>query len=144
MKRIDNIITEISLDDFLKLNLVGYFREWQDFKDEEGKEYRKLVWSKRDINKQVLKNMDWEENKKKTVVVAIHKNWQKAEKGEYDFDNDFYYYDKWLNKLGASTYLLAADVTKVYKGTNKWFIYDDYFDVPYDETEAIYFIFKKS
>lgn len=141
--RTDNTITEITLDDFLKLNLVGYERRWKDFVDEEGKEYRKLVWNEINLNDEVLENMNWEDNEEKTVVVAIHKNWEKAKlQNHYDFF-DFYYYDKWLNKLGASTFILGADIKKLYKGSSKWYIKEDYFEIPYKETEKIYFI-KKS
>ena len=135
----NNTITEISLDDFLKLNLVGYKREWVNCG-----EYKKLEWVEHNLNDLVLDAMndtDW--NKRQTVVVAIHKNWIKAKTGEYDYESDFYYYDKWLNKSGAATYIIGADIEKLYKGAKKWYITEDYFDIPYAETEAIYFISKK-
>ena len=137
----NNTITEISLDDFLKLDLKGFKREWV-VDNETG--YKSLKWVEKDINKEVLENMnDAEWNKHQTVVVAIHKNWEKAKTGDYDFESDFYYYDKWLNKSGAATYIIGGDIEKLYKGAKKWYIVEDYFDIPYDETESIYFIYKK-
>jgi hypothetical protein len=135
----NNYITEISFDDFIKLNLTGYRREWQDYG-----EFKQLVWKQYDLNKVVAENFKYmeEHNEKGGIVVAIHKNWNKA--GQNSFDSDFYYYDKWLNKSGASTYQVGCGINKLYKGTDKWHIKDGYFDIPYSETEKIYLIHKKS
>ena len=135
----DNYITEISLEDFLKLNLTGFVREWQDFDN-----YRQLVWKQYDLNKVVEDNFKYMEQigEKGNIVVAIHKNADKAKMGSYD--TDFYYYDKWLNRHGASTYQVGFGISKLYKGTDKWYIKEDYFEVPYAETEKIYLIHKKS
>lgn len=137
----NNTITEISLDDFLKLNLKGFKREWVE---DNKTGYKSLKWVEKDINKEVLEHFDDEWNKEQTVVVAIHKNWEKAKlENHYDYF-DFYYYDKWLNKSGARTYQIGGNIKKLYKGAKKWYINEDYFDIPYNETQAIYFIFKKS
>lgn len=132
-----NYITEISLKDFLKLNLVGYVHERQELPDGT----HQLVWKEHNLNEEVLKNMNWEENKNKTVVVAVHKNWEKAKQEITSWDDDFFYLDKWLCRFsGATTYIIGADISKLYKGKNKWYIVEDYFDIPYDQTETIYFI----
>ena len=137
----NNYITEISFEDFSKLNLKGYKREWKEYQN-----YRKLVWVEYDLTKEVQENFDYSKKigEDGNVVVAIHKNWEKAKTGAYDIESDFYYYDKWLNHLGASTYQLGGGISKLYKGTNKWYIKEDYFEIPYDETEKIYLIHKKS
>ena len=79
----NNYITEISLDDFLKLGLKGYRREWFN---------QVLVWQEYDLNKVVQDNFKYLETEKwlpgENIVVAIHKNWNKATQNS--FDSDFY------------------------------------------------------
>lgn len=135
----NNYVTEISFDDFIKLNLIGYRREWQDCG-----EFKQLVWKLYDLNRVVAENFKYMEecNEKGNIAVAIHKNWNKA--AQNSFDSDFYYYDKWLNHLGASTYQVGCGIKKLYKGADKWYIKEGYFVIPYDETEKIYLIHKKS
>lgn len=97
----DNIlITEISLEDFLKLNLVGY-KNRRHFFDKNGKEvshteainvitddqgndrwiinpdiYSKFMWDKVDLNKVVLENVEFSEKegfKNRCICLALHK-----------------------------------------------------------------------
>lgn len=129
-----NYVTEISYEDFIKLNLVGYMREWVKNPDNN---YKNLVWVKKDLNKFVY---EAKQDGCKTMVIAIHKHYEKAAKEMMSWDSDFYYYDKWLNHLGAATYIIGNDISKLYKGPKKWYIKEDYFEIPYDETQNIYFI----
>lgn len=128
---------EISLEEFKKLHLIGYKRQW--IKDGE---YKKLCWILVNLNNEIEENIRYFKYEVKTgcksVVVAIHKNIEHIK--DYMNYDDFYYYDKWLNRSGASTYQLGCDIEKLYTTKNKWYIIEDYFDIPREETEAIYFI----
>lgn len=130
-------VTEISLEDFKKLNLVGYKRVWKDLEN-----YRILVWEKHNINDIIDKEMNsWEKGvlEPNTCVIAIHSGYD-----EYKDDNkkigENFYYDKWLNRSGARTYQIGFGISKMYNSKSKWYCCEDYFDIKKDETERIYFI----
>lgn len=94
-----NLITEISLEDFLKLNLTGYEHR-KHFYNKDGVEitaeetgeividtkgkthwfsytdvYSKLIWDKINLNEVVKENIEWSEQegfKNRCICVAIH------------------------------------------------------------------------
>lgn len=94
-----NLITEISLEDFLKLNLTAYEHR-KHFYNEKGEEidyehtgewlvdskggkhwevykgtYSRITWDKVDLNEVVLENVEWSKQegfKNRCICVAIH------------------------------------------------------------------------
>lgn len=146
--------TEISESNFRKLNLIGYKREWITLEDGT----KRLGWKKVILNDEIDDvKKDWDEYFKgspRTIVIAIHNDWELAEEYEKiwnesdpkdirtraNLPDGFYYWDKFLNKLGATTYQLGCGISKLYSRETKWYITEDYFDINKKETQDVFFI----
>lgn len=137
MKNENLFITEISEEDFRKLNLKAYNRSW--VKKEDGT--KQLEWLEVDLNKELDENIAyWKgqgyesdlEDLKQPVTIAIHvKNGPNPE--------DFYL-DKYMNRYtGAQTYQFAMGIRHLYS-TRDYFETkgEDYWKVAKKETKAIY------
>ena len=138
-------LIDITLDKFKKLNLIGYKRERIKISDNT----HRLGWKKVKLNDE-LNNYELE--KGKFLIIAIHNDSNKALEYEKIWNKkfkektiivdglpcDFYYFDKWLNHFGATTYLIGVTEKLYTNNPKKWYIRDDYFDIYKNETEIIY------
>lgn len=152
----NTFVTEISEKDFRKLKLKGYFRQRIDV-DEKS---HRLGWVEHDINEKIDEEKKewnkWFKNEAKCIVVAIHKDqklaleyekiWKKSlEKRDFmvrrDLPDGFYYWDKYLNHSGASTYQIGCGIDHLYSTRDYWEARGgDYWQVKKNETEAIYIV----
>ena len=156
-----NYITEISEKDFKKLNLYGFDRKMVDRADGS----KSLKFIKKSLNEVIDENKDFcKENKWNTIAIAVHieptedeiieqmkddnlptirlakNDEEKYEEARSLVLNDYSYYDKWLNRMGASTYLVGCGIKHLYSTRDYFEIKDDYWKVKKRETEAIYIV----
>ena len=153
---INNFVTEISETDFRKLNLIGFKRERIDHENWCSMEFiEKKINDVLDEQKQYCKEQGWT-----TIVIALHvkpseekiqeaikANYPVVEHSENKYSaarsvvlTDYSYYDKWLNKTGATTYQIGCGIEHLYSTRDYWCIKDDYWQVKKKETEAVYLI----
>ena len=127
-------ITEISEEDFRKLNLVAYAKA----KKTSGNITR-VVWEECDLNKVLDAEIKWAieggyedglDTLKTPVTIAIHR--------DNGPDPDDYYLDKFTNLLGPSTYLVATRIHHLYSTRDYFEDREDYFRIPKNETKSIY------
>lgn len=140
-KKQDLFITEISEEDFRKLNLVAYVVEKIDEKEENGRNYFKYEWAEVKMNDVLdefidfcLKNGDETdlEDLKTPYTIFIHKENGKNPKDCYT--------DKYLARLGLTTYLKAPGVKHLYSTRDYFKCYGDNCgeDVRKKSTKSIY------
>ena len=183
-----NLITEISLQDFLKLDLYAYEHRVH-FYNKDGKEihyeatgtwmkdnqgdphwvpfdgcYSKNLWDKVSLNEIVKENISFSEKEKfenHCICVAIHTE-PSEEEIEKEFEElkcrfpnsrwtledmrskflfEYSYLDKWLTRAGNQTYLIRCDVPHLYSEKRKFCTHDDYFEIPKNQTKAVYLIY---
>lgn len=192
MKR-SSLITEISLEDFLKLNLIAFEHRKKFFNkerqeisydktgeivtDSQGKRhwvdydgvYSKVVWEKVNLNDIVKENIEFSEKegfKNRCICVAIHtepseeeikevmkqfnyvKSYREREKlTKFTYEEayekllfEYSYLDKWLTRCGNQTYLICCDVSHLYSEKRKFCTHDDYFEIPKNQTKAVYLV----
>lgn len=133
-------ITEISEEDFRKLNLVAYKRKLATFTDENNEMYQKMAWVPVNLNQLLEENINFLlhqgyladlEDLKTPITVAIHK-----ENSEEPAD---FYYEKYMNMYsGASTFYLAFGIKHLYSTRDYFECHEDYWKVKKNETKAIY------
>ena len=132
-------ITEISEEDFRKLNLVAYAKAREDSVDEYGRKVTRLVWKECSMNKVLDTEIDYAkgvgcvedlERLKTPITIAIHK-----ENGPEPKD---YYLDKYMAVLGPATYLVATNIKHLYSTRDYFEDREDYWRVLKRETKAIY------
>lgn len=126
----DLFITEISEEDFRKLDLVAYRRVSHDF----------MNWTETRLNDVLDKNIAYcleqayesdFESLKCPVTVAIHK--------ANSADADDYYLDKFMNRFtGAQTYQIGFGIKHLYSTRDYYEDKEDYWRVLKRETKAIY------
>ena len=159
-------ITEISEEDFKKLNLIGYDNERIENPDgsysfefiKKNLNYR-LEEYKKYLAELILKDkldLPW------IITVCIHtepteedivyqqKTFKKIEDGStYAYDEayhlalyDYSYYDKWMDKAGHTTYEFGVGLDHLYSTRDKWQAqgWIDYFEVRKKDTKAVYII----
>lgn len=136
----DKFITEISEEDFLKLNLKGYQQVWEERINENGLCSRVLVWNEVDLNQLLRENIEYWINQgyesdyidlQYPVTVAIHK-------GNEPMPTDFYL-DKFMNRFtGATTYQIGMGIKHLYSTRDYFEAKEDYWRVAKKETKAIY------
>ncbi len=139
----NNFVTEISEQDFRKLNIVAKEHRMLDFKDDDGREYRKAVWVDVELNK-AMDEADAiaEKNgleKAKAFIFAIH---APVPEGK-TLDDGYYYLDKFLTQQ-SQTYLQMdcdnADIV-LYSIRDYWEVREqDYFKIPKKDTSAVYLV----
>ena len=152
----NNFVTEISEEDFKKLNLVGY-----DHKRVEYDTYNKIEFVPKFLNEVIDENKNFcKENGWSTIAIAIHtepteEEIQKALENvnpmlkttvdknkvakEFALINNSYC-DKWLNRQGSSTYVIGCGIEHLYSTRDYWEIKNDYWKVKKRETKAIYIV----
>lgn len=161
----NKFITEISEEDFRKLNLIGYDNERVENADGSYsfKFFKKDLNEKLDEYKKYLleliedgHELPW------TIAVCVHylptdeslayyiNNFKNIETGgkltaeeAYHLAlYDFSYYDKWMDKAGHTTYEFGVGIDHLYSTRDKWIAKDwlDYFEVRKRETKAVYII----
>jgi hypothetical protein len=161
-----NYITEISEQDFKKLNLVGYDNERVEI-DENSYELKfikknlndKLEEYKQYLAETIIKdkiNLPW------VMAVCIHtepdplyvdymKLTTVSATGKNDLTDaeafnlslyDYSYYDKWMDKAGHKTYEFGIGLDHLYSTRDKWLAkgWIDYFEVRKKDTQAVYII----
>lgn len=132
----NKFITEISEEDFRKLNLVGYKHV---FLEEPGV-CKQLKWIKEDLNAVLDENIaymlaqGYEHNLEylqEPVTLAIHQ-----ENGPKPKD---YYFDKFMNRYSEpATYEIAFGLRHIYSTRDYFEAKEDYWRVLKRETKAIY------
>lgn len=157
----NKFITEISLEDFLKLNLIGYRNGRVDV-DEHSYRMEMLPL---ELNKEILDNVEFcKENGWNTIVVAIHNEPTKedieAEKRTFTLDKktherrnlndeeaykfallDCSYLDKFMNRFsGHQTFQIGCGIDHLYSNRDYWYAAEDYWRVKKKETKSIYLI----
>lgn len=155
----NKFITEISLEDFKRLNLVGY-RNTRVEVDE--KSYR-MEMLPLNLNDLVEENLEFcKENNYHTIAVAIHTDPAEEDivrnMNYYTFDQngrrqynreeayklalfDCSYLDKFMNRFsGHQTFQIGCGIEHIYINRDWYYIKDDYWQVRKKETKAIYLI----
>ena len=153
---VNNFVTEISESDFRKLNLVGYDHKMVDHGG-----YNALEFVPKSLNDVIDENKNYcKENNWSTIAIALHIEPTEEEiqaeanskcsiivhaEDKYKTARDlvlnkYSYYDKWLNRLGASTYLVGCGIEHLYSTRDYWEIKHDYWKAKKKETKAIYIV----
>ena len=138
-----HFITEISEEDFRKLNLKGYEYVWQEEDENKPIKARRGVWKEVDLNTVLDETIEfWMESGyerdfedlKFPVTIAIHTN-----NGPSPTN---YYFDMYMNKLsGPKTYEIAMGLRHIYSTRDYFESKDDYWRVLKRETKAIYRVY---
>ena len=158
-------ITEISWEDFQKLDLKGFRHRRYFYKGSEEKKinpndigefvtdsnggkhwvqfadvFTKVDWERINLNDIVKENIELSKKERWTgaICLALHKE-EDCEIDDYYFENS--YLDKWLTREGNQSYLIRCDVEHLYSRRNYFYTKDDYFDIPKNETRAVYLIY---
>ena len=136
----DVFITEISEEDFVRLNLIAYEQVWETVEDKKSSACTKLVWREVKLNEVLYRNVEYwfnsgyekdYEDLKQPVTIAIH-----VQNGPNPKD---YYFDKFLNRYsGFKTYEIAMGLKHVYSTRDYFESKEDYWRVLKRETKAIY------
>lgn len=139
-KKDNKFITEISEEDFRKLNLKGYKREYDRPVNEKTRNISSFVWKEVDLNEELDENIKfWIDNGyesdyedlQQPVTIAIH-----IENGPNPKN---YYFDKFMNRYsGSKTYELAMGLKHIYSTRDYFEAKKDYWRVLKRETKAIY------
>lgn len=143
-KKDNRFITEISEEDFRKLDLIAYEQVWITFENTDDNSLRpnsrQLVWKKVKLNDILDQNIEfWIEqgyendydDLQQPVTVAIHN-----ENGPEPKD---YYFDKFMNRYsGFKTYEFAMGLKHIYSTRDYFESKKDYWRVPKRETKAVY------
>lgn len=161
----NNFVTEISEEDFKRLRLKGYDNERVEFKDGTSvfKFIEKELNSVLDDYKEYLadtikggENLPW------VIAVCIHTEPQEEDikyikdtffkgpnKERYSDEEafnealyDYSYYDKWMDRMGHTTYEMGIGLDHLYSTRDKWEArgWIDYFEVRKKETKAVYIV----
>lgn len=143
---------DISFEEFQKLSIIGHIRKWHTLEDKT----KRLKWFPVNIAEEILTQYNKENYTGKYIIVCLHKNHEQAKTVEdywnkynqvsieerqkmlQELPDNFYYWDKWLNKHGASTYLIGITEKLYTDNPKKYYITEDYFDINKEETEIIY------
>lgn len=135
-KKRNNFITEISEEDFRKLDLVAYEQVWVSNPDGS----KSIIWKKVSLNEILDRNIEyWLERGYETdkydltlpVTVAIH-----VENGPEPSD---YYFDKYMNHYSMpATYEFAMGIPHIYTTRDYYMMKGDYWRVKKNETKALY------
>lgn len=138
-----HFITEISEEDFRKLDLKGYEIVWLE--EDEGKPIKSKRWFWKEVNLNDILDSNiayWMEqgyekdfeDLKFPVTIAIHTN-----NGPSPTD---YYFDKFMNQYsGPKTYEIAMGLHHIYSTRDYFEAKDDYWRVLKRETKAIYRVY---
>ena len=136
----NKFITEISEEDFRKLNLKGYQQVWEESVNENGLYSRILVWHEVYLNQLLDENIAYwtnlateeaQEDLSYPVTVAIH-----VANGPMPTD---FYLDKFMNRFtGATTYQIGMGIAHIYSTRDYFEAKEDYWRVWKRETKAIY------
>lgn len=154
-------ITDISLEDFKKLNLIGY----QNTRVDTGENSYRMEMLPVELNKKIDENLDFcKEEGYTTIVVAIHtdpteedianemksftldektggrRNLTREEAYKYAL-YDASYLDKFMNRFtGHQTFQIGCGIKHLYSTRDYYECHDDYWKVKKNETKAIYMI----
>ena len=155
----NDFITEISEEDFRKLDLIGY-RNTRVNCDEHS--YRMIMAPVR-LNEILDKELELSEEPVENVVFAIHiepteeairenmklftfdgkggrRNYTYEEAKEFSFF-EFSYLDKFMNRFsGNQTFQFGTNMPHIYSNRDYYYIKDDYWRVKKSETKAIYIV----
>lgn len=160
----NKFITEISEEDFKKLQLQGY-----DNKKVEAQDYFTFDFIKCELNDKLEEYKHYltdliQEGEKLPWVIALCIHTEPTEEAiNYylsTFKNvatgeplvreeafklalyDFSYFDKWMDRCGHTTYEFGVGINHLYSTRDKWVAKDwiDYFEVRKRDTKAVYII----
>ena len=161
MSKKSSLITEIKLEDFLKLGYVGFqhrkvYYKNLDEKLGEGEAtgewvvdsrggrhwvayegiFSRTEWEEVNLGNLVQEYVDYarKNNIPGCICVALHKNG-----GRGDLFQDSYL-DKWLTREGPQTYLIGCGIEHLYVGKHKFYAKGDYFEFSKKETGEVYLI----
>lgn len=154
-------ITEISLEDFKKLNLIGY----QNTRVDTGENSYRMEMLPVELNKKIDENLQFcKDEGYTTIVVAIHtdpteeditnemKNFvldtKTGEKRNLTEEEAFKlalydasYLDKFMNRFtGHQTFQIGCGIKHLYSTRDYYECHGDYWKVKKNETKAIYMI----
>ena len=160
----NNFVTEISEEDFKKLNLVGYDNEKVELDDKT----LMFTFVKKDLTKVLEEYKAYlaeciQEGTKLPWTIALCLHTEPTEEAiDYNmktFKNtktglpytkeeafnvslyDFSYLDKWMDKHGHTTYEFGIGIDHLYSTRDKWVAHwIDYFEVKKRDTKACYII----
>lgn len=143
------LITEISENDFRKLNLSVWKKEWvtKGYDDPVGGHTsRTLKWVKYSVNDLLDKEIEITLNSgypsdqyelSLPVTIAIHENNDNKEDREHPYGGG--YYDKFMNQyLGETTYYILWGIEHLYSNRDYYYVKNDYCRIRKKETRVIY------
>lgn len=146
------LITEISENDFRKLDLIVYKKEWRiaGHAGPNGSGYteqtRLLCWIPHKINDLLDEEINYvldggyeygQEELQIPVTIAIHVNNYNQEDREHPMGGG--YWDKYMNMYsGETTYYIAWGIKHLYSTRDYYEDHEDYWRVKKKETEVIY------
>lgn len=141
---VKQLITDISEEDFRRLNLVAYAYQKVTYSNSWRYEY--VPVSLNDILDESIKDIlenGWEDNKtflSEPVTIAIHECNDKIEAGECKVISG--YMDKFINSYsGLRTFQIGFGIKHLYSTRDYYECHDDYWRVRKVETKVIYRVY---
>lgn len=143
------LITEISENDFRKLNLTVWKKEWVTEACDSpngGYTVKKLQWKEYKINDlldneiKITLQRGYESDRyelSQPVTIAIHENNDNKRDREHIYGGG--YYDKYMNQYsGETTYYILWGIKHLYSTRDYYEAHDDYCKIKKKETRVIY------